>query len=520
MKSLGLAVALGLFCAWPAVAATTRLLVSIGNDIGDPEDVRLKYAALDAERVAQLFIELGGVSSDRAIVLANRDAESVRKRLAEVSGRIAELHAAGNDVVLLMYASGHARDGSLHLSGTHLPLAELRDFAAGTKARLRVLMVDSCDSGSIARFKGGKPGKGYDVSFERLPLTGQVVLTSSGSTEASEEWDSLGGSLFTHHLLSGLRGDADSENDGKVTLSEIYSYTYRRTLAGSASAEQHPAVDLDLAGTGELVLSEPSTAKSALTFAREASGHYLVSSQPRSDVVIEVDKREGQPLQLAVPAGRYLVRKRKGQSTGLLTVELPYGGRAAVDDKELQWKNFAEVALKGGYVELTPGAVMVSGAVVTQPIENSGPRWRLGLGYRHTFGEWWLGAGVTGSRAVFRGQGLTTTELGGAVQVSGGYRFVALRFVPYVGLGAEVLGLSQSFVRDDEAAIVAALGTSVPPRSTVGFGVGPVLAIELPIVSRLFAQLQVQGLIRYLPAEQQPLWSFGLNAGLALGVRL
>ena len=56
----------------------------------------------------------------------------------------------------------------------------------------------------------------------------------------------------------------------------------------------------------------------------------MVASQPRSDVVAEVDKQPGRPLRLAVPPGRYLVRKRAGASTGQLEVELPYGGERPV----------------------------------------------------------------------------------------------------------------------------------------------------------------------------------------------
>ena len=42
----------------------------------------------------------------------------------------------------------------------------------------------------------------------------------------------LGGSLFTHHLLSAMRGASDSDGDGQVTLFEAYSYAYERTLGG------------------------------------------------------------------------------------------------------------------------------------------------------------------------------------------------------------------------------------------------------------------------------------------------
>src|SRR5215469_9815348 len=157
---------IALLAASPCAAATIRLLVSIGNNFGDPEDEPLQYASTDAARVRNLFVDIGHISSDRAYLLADQTAAVVRMRLAEIAGRVAELSAAGNDVVLIIYVSAHAKAGELHLHGTRLPLSELRDFASGTRARVRILVVDSCDSGAIARQKGGFPGQEYKVAFE------------------------------------------------------------------------------------------------------------------------------------------------------------------------------------------------------------------------------------------------------------------------------------------------------------------------------------------------------------------
>ena len=54
-------------------------------------------------------------------------------------------------------------------------------------------------------------------------IEGDVYITSTGPNEPAQEWEALGGGLFTHHLLSGLRGAADRDTDGRVTLFEAYS---------------------------------------------------------------------------------------------------------------------------------------------------------------------------------------------------------------------------------------------------------------------------------------------------------
>jgi hypothetical protein len=59
---------------------------------------------------------------------------------------------------------------------------------------------------------------------------GRFVLTSSDATQFAWEGDKVIGetdnSLFTHFLVKGLEGEADSDGDGRITVDELYDYTY------------------------------------------------------------------------------------------------------------------------------------------------------------------------------------------------------------------------------------------------------------------------------------------------------
>ena len=489
--------------AAPAAGAT-RLLLAVGANVGDPDDPVLSYADEDARRVRQVMVELGGVRADRATLLLDRDASAVRQKLAELAGRISELRAAGEDALLLVYVSSHAKDGVLHLRGTHLPLAELRDAAREAGARLTVLVVDACESGTLARRKGARPGPEFEVSLDQVPLHGQVVISSSGPGESSEEWDSLKGSLFTHHLLTGLRGDADAEGDGKVSLAEAYGYAYRRTVAGAAGAGQHPAYHWDLSGTGELVLTEPLAARSALVFPASAAGRYVVASQPRPDVVAEVDKPAGRPLRLAVPPGRYLVRKRAGASTGLVEVELPYGGERQVRDAELAWRRYTEISMKGGYVATRPSAALLLGKVESAPIDGTGGRWSGVLGYRRVFGPWWALATVGGGVASYPGVELRIDERRLTAGLSAGYRWLSWPVVPQLGLSLELTGLEQRVERGREDEIRDTFGVGrLPVRRALGLSGGVVGGFEIPLRGDAFALLQGQAALSSLPSAER-----------------
>ncbi|HVE85416.1 MAG TPA: caspase family protein [Myxococcales bacterium] len=511
--------------AGPARAAdSVRVLLAIGSNVGDPSDQALRYAEADAERMRSLLVDIGGVSADRAYLVVGQPAEIVRERLSEVAGRVAELAAAGQEVVLIVYASAHARDGVLHLRGTHLPLAELRDRLAHLDARLRLLIVDACDSGMVTRAKGGTPGPEYQVALEQLRLQGQVIVSSSGPAEPSLEADALSGSLFTHHLLTALRGDADADGDGVVTLHEAYSYTYRRTVLAAGFPRQHPTFDLDVHGAGELALSQPLKARAALVFPASLAGQYVISTQPRPDMVAEIDKEAGKPLRLALAPGRYLLRKRDGRRVGLCSVELPYGGDVTVDDRQLQWRDYAQVVSKGAAdLDPSPGAVLALLSLESPPLEGTGARWRVQGGFQLGRAEWWGLASAGLGYQQYRGLSLTTSEVTVAAGLVVGYRWPQPDWpvVPLLGVAAEVEVLHQSFVRDDEATIQRVFGQGpLPPRLTAGVRGGPVVGLELPLWRGAFASAQARVEARYLPAEDQPALTLGAGAQVGIGWRL
>lgn len=507
-----------LFASAAVAAEPVRVLVAIGHNLGDPADAPLAWAEADAQRVASLFVELGDVAPERALVVVGQGAGVVREKLAEARGRVEELVAEGRDVVFIVYVSSHARAGQLHLGGTKLPLEALRSFLEAAPARLKLGIVDACDSGLVARKKGGAPGPEFEVGLTSAGVRGLALLTSSGPAEASQELSVLKGGLFTHHLLTGLRGDADADRDGTVSLAEVYGYAFRRTVEGAARGGQHPTFDLDLSGAGEFALALPHRGRSAIVFPDDAEGTFVVSSQPRPDVVAEVQKVRGQPLSLSVPPGRYLVQKRLGLKVGLATLELPFGGKRVVEERALEVRGFGEVALKGGYLDVRPWAAMVHGTLGMEPLFQTGLDWRAGVGLRRGFDAWWAGVALLGSHRRSTGAQLTLDESSGTLRLDGGYRWLEWPVVPLLGVVLDARLLHQLVTRDAEATIAPIYG-AVPPVTTLGLAVGPTAGAEVSLGESFFLQARVTGLLRWLPQVEQPSISFGVEGALSAGVR-
>ncbi|MBM4370710.1 MAG: caspase family protein [Deltaproteobacteria bacterium] len=302
-----------LLLAGPAAGADRweRYAVVVGADRGAAGQDALRYAEGDAARVAELLEELGGFPRERIHLLAGPDAETLRRHLATVEEDVARA-GPGTSTLLLFFYSGHANTGGLELGDSLFSMDELKGYLRSSGAMVRIALVDACHSGALVRSKGGRRVEAFPLSMD-LDATGYAVLTSSAAGERSQESDELRGSFFTHFVVSGLRGAADTSGDGQVTLDELYRYAYRRTLDRSLQAGvgvQHPTFDLGLSGRGELVLASLDRAAALLLFPAETEGNYLVWSEDRDRVVGEVDKPGGAASLLAVPAGELEVFKR------------------------------------------------------------------------------------------------------------------------------------------------------------------------------------------------------------------
>ena len=138
-------------------------------------------------------------------------------------------------------------------------------------------------------------------------MRGHAFLTSSSATEAAQESDRLQGSYFTHALVSGLRGAADASGDGKVTLNEAYQYAFDETLARTATTQggaQHPTYDIQMAGSGDVVMTDLRETRAAIVIGPELDGRFFVRDAS-GRLVAELGKPKGRTAELGVEPGAY-----------------------------------------------------------------------------------------------------------------------------------------------------------------------------------------------------------------------
>ena len=343
--------ALLVLCLLAAPAsAVTRYALVLGNDAGDRDEQRLRYAEHDADRFAATLIGLGGFLPGDVVVIRGGDAEAARAALIALNARIRQ--AGGADAMLVVYYSGHADAERLHMGPSNLALSQLEQLVRGSPAAFRLLIVDACRSGALTRVKGGTVGPAFPIALgDTLAADGVVIWTASAASEQAQESDAIKGSFFSHYLMSGLAGPADDDGDGAVTTTEAYEYARAATLRASSrtlTGMQHPTFRDELAGRDAVVLTRPGTigAQRAQLRIPEKRSALVLAGGPDGPVIAEVGVHD-RTRRLNVRAGRYFVRERL--ETHLLegTITVAAGDDRLIEDRMLARVEYVRVANKG-----------------------------------------------------------------------------------------------------------------------------------------------------------------------------
>ena len=352
-----------LVCVSAYAQSPRRFAVIVGNDEGGEGTRPLLYAREDARKFSDLLLRLGGVRPEDAELVLNGSAAEFLAALSRAERKAQEGRGAGH-TVLIVYYSGHAKDGALRLGDTQIPFDALKDRLSRAPADVRIGIFDACRSGMITRSKGARHAPEFEIQTDvGRSAQGMVLLTSSASDEDSQESDQLHGSYFSHHLVSGLLGDADRSGDGRVTLSEAYAYAYDRTVADtadSAAGAQHPTFSYDLAGNGDFVLTEISRSEGIGFPLNAPEGVYYVVDRS-GFVVAEVVKPPDQQRVISVAPGSYTLKRRLSDRLRIGDVEVGSGQLTWVDEARLKDAPFSEDPVKGVSLVTTSYGLGLSG---------------------------------------------------------------------------------------------------------------------------------------------------------------
>ena len=359
-RSVGWRIAVGMCVAAAAVwgslacAAVTNphgIAVIVGNnDYEHTEDVT--FAHRDAEAFGRYVVEILGFDPGRVLYL--KDAKKMELETmfgipgynrGEIWKRLDE---EGRSDVVVFY-SGHGVPGLQDRRGYLVPVnaqpdsAELTGYSldvlwenlAKLKARSVAVYVDACFSGESA---AGTLFKGTSAVRVQAPLPeegdGRMTLLTAASGKQVALWDQQAKhGLFTKHLLDGLYGGADANEDGRVTAGEAKAYLDRKmTPAARRGGKEQKA---QLKGAAEKVLS---AARFPARSSREAKalGADLEKVRKEKDAVDRERVRLARALEAKQAEMESVRRERDAAEQARLALEARLGRLSAEQGGELE----------------------------------------------------------------------------------------------------------------------------------------------------------------------------------------
>lgn len=224
----------------------------------------VKYARRDAEVVAKYFEHLGGIPKENIALLT--DAHATRGDIEAYLDDWLPKRTTPNSRVLVFYA-GHGApapegkgayivpyEGHPDFTSKMIPLTRVYDALNRLKAREVLLFLDSCFSGATGRSVMQQGIRPLVMSSERqLEVRDKpLVMAASSGSEVTSDLDNARHGLFTYYLLKGMRGEADKNGNGKVTLDELFSFVsinVKRTASRELNRTQTPVMLPDVTGS-------------------------------------------------------------------------------------------------------------------------------------------------------------------------------------------------------------------------------------------------------------------------------
>jgi len=291
-----------------AKAVTKRFAVAVGSNFGGKDRAQLKYAVSDAESMLEVFEELGGVSREDCLLLVDPDVQTFYTEIGKLQAKIENAKSEYSRVEVIFYYSGHSDEDYILLGNEKISYEDLRETINDTDADVRIAILDSCASGAFTRLKGGKKKLPFllDTAYD---TKGYAVMTSSSSTEASQESDIIKSSFFTHYLISGMRGAADMIRDGRVTFNEAYQFAFNETLTETTktlSGPQHPHYNIQTSGTGDVVMTDIRRSSALLILNEGISGKIFIHD--KNDLLfVELTKLLDQTIEIGLEEGEYRI---------------------------------------------------------------------------------------------------------------------------------------------------------------------------------------------------------------------
>ena len=241
---------------------TRKNIWAVVIGINNYQNVRhLKYATKDAKAFYNYLVKTLRIPEENVSLLLNSQAHLYKIR--SVLGTHLKRNAGKDDMVMIFFAGhGATEEDSMspdgdglekyilpydadlkNLYASALPMSEISKIFSRIYSERLIFIADACYSGASGGRTIGINGKRANISdafIDRISSgKGRVIITASGANEVSVEHDELKHGVFTYYMLEALKGKADMDKDGIITVDEVYNYVSINVPLATGQS-QHP----------------------------------------------------------------------------------------------------------------------------------------------------------------------------------------------------------------------------------------------------------------------------------------
>ncbi|MCP5002975.1 MAG: DUF1566 domain-containing protein [Planctomycetes bacterium] len=225
----------------------------------------LEYAISDATDVKQHLEKMG---FDEIITLMDHDA--TKHNITRVLGDRLPRQVQKEDRVLIFFA-GHGQtediggrqygyiipvDGDIrNYYSSAISMAQVREFSRRIPAKHIYYVIDACYSGLGLSRSGPRFSSSMEGYLEKVTSLPAVQMVTAGG-KGEQVLEAEGHGLFTEYFLKEIEGQADADDDGVVTASELGAYL--RPSVSKASEQKQTPLFGSLQGEGEFVFLLPA----------------------------------------------------------------------------------------------------------------------------------------------------------------------------------------------------------------------------------------------------------------------
>jgi|GEM_PF-611343 len=218
----------------------------IGNNYPN-SNKELKFAVADAKKMKEILENKDICGFDEVVYLPDRTSK-------EASSAIEKILRKAEDDLVFIYFSGHGKKDFENnlcllfndtdedaLFTTSLTFDFINKCVRFPARKSVIIILDCCYSGAagIRDTDVTYALKKHSEALKEHSGLGTIIITSTGSTGSpkAKEDENLGHGIFTNFLIEGLENsNADKDNDGLISIDELYDYAFKKTIEISAQS--------------------------------------------------------------------------------------------------------------------------------------------------------------------------------------------------------------------------------------------------------------------------------------------